>query len=247
VSSQSEFVLRATRLSKTYFEPRPLTVFENLSLEIRKGEFVALLGRSGCGKTTLLRTLAGLEAPTGGVVQVAGDDRPHSVAMVFQEPSLLPWRSVAKNILLPALLLSEPIPHERLTFLLEICGLANFADYFPHQISGGMQSRTAIARALLPRPKILLMDEPFGSLDEVTRDRLQSELLDIWEKLGTSILLVTHSVEEAVFLADRVLVMNGSSSQPLTEVPISLKRPRPRAYSTSSTLLPELERLRRML
>lgn len=219
-------VLSANRISKTFHNPRELKIFENLSLAVGRGEFVALVGESGCGKSTLLRVLAGLEPPDLGVVDVTGDGHSNGIAVVFQQPGLLPWRNVRENVRLPAELLRAPQLENRISDVLKLVGLMDFEHYFPHQISGGMQARTAIARALLTSPSVLLMDEPFSALDERTRSRLQFELLSVWESLTTSVLFITHSVSEAVLLSDTVLVMAGKPCKKLLTVRIDGPRPR---------------------
>src|SRR6185369_13089749 len=206
---------------------------------VDEGEFVAAIGRSGCGKSTLLRLIAGLLPATTGHVSVAGDRvrRPsREVGMMFQRPALLPWRTVLDNVLLPV----EIFGWHRATYrghaheLLEMVGLREFARRRPHELSGGMQQRVALCRALIGRPKVLLMDEPFSALDALTRSELAVELQRIHMDLGATIVFVTHSIQEAVLLADRVAVL---SSRPgrlrrLVEIPI----PRPRTFGHNAHL-----------
>jgi NitT/TauT family transport system ATP-binding protein len=188
---------------------------EAVDLTIGRGEFVSLIGPSGCGKSTLLRLIGDLTAPTSGTVRVNGKpaararlDRDYG--MVFQAPVLMDWRTIAKNIELPLEIMGYPAEerHRRATELLRLVQLEGFAERHPWELSGGMQQRVAIARALSFDPKLLLMDEPFGALDEMTRERMNAELMSIWRRTGTTIVFVTHSIPEAVFLSTRVVVMS---------------------------------------
>ncbi|HEY0416587.1 MAG TPA: ABC transporter ATP-binding protein [Gaiellaceae bacterium] len=207
-------VVEISGLTKTF--PRGnVTALENIDLALRPGEFVSLIGPSGCGKSTLLRIIGDLVEPTRGTVTVNGKtarqaraDRDYGI--VFQDAVLFDWRSVAKNIALPLELLGwdRARRRERVNEMLELVELGGFADHHPWQLSGGMQQRVSIARALAFEPALLLMDEPFGALDEMTRERLNLELLAIWQKLGSTVVFVTHSISEAVFLSTRVVVMS---------------------------------------
>lgn len=190
-------------------------VLSGLDLTVAAGSFLSILGPSGCGKSTLLRVVADLLDPLGGTISVLGDT-PHAVrsrrdvGFVFQDSTLLPWRSVRDNVRLPLGVgqgsLTRQI-EDRSEELLELMGLGGFGERLPHQLSGGQRQRVAIARALLGQPKLLLMDEPFGALDEITRDRLNDELLALWRRTGTTILFVTHSIAEAAYLGERVIVL----------------------------------------
>ena len=229
-------MLEVRRLSKIFFEqndPRKpgLVALYNISLTIRKNEFVSLLGPSGCGKTTLIRIIAGLLTADRGEVLVnsqtvnsPGRDR----CMVFQQFGLLPWRTVLSNVEFG--LEIDGVPREERRALaetyLELVGLKGFENYYPHQISGGMQQRVGIARALSKQPEILLMDEPFGAVDAQTREQLQEELLKIWAQTETTVVFVTHSIDEAVYLSDRVVVMQARPGRIKEEVKIELPRPR---------------------
>ncbi|MCW0213711.1 MAG: ABC transporter ATP-binding protein [Pseudonocardia sp.] len=199
-------------VDKSFGDVRAL---DGIELTVGDGEFVSLIGPSGCGKSTLLRVVADLEQPTAGVVEVAGKsaaqartDQEYGIA--FQQAGLLEWRTVAENVELPLQVhgMAKAERRARAVELLELVGLADFAGSRPSQLSGGMQQRVAIARALAPSPRLLLMDEPFGALDEMTRERMQAELLRIAGETGAAVLFVTHSIPEAVVLADRVVVMS---------------------------------------
>ncbi|HEY8334473.1 MAG TPA: ABC transporter ATP-binding protein [Tardiphaga sp.] len=181
-----------------------------LDLDVRKGEFVSLLGASGCGKTTALRLIAGLSAPTAGTVQVSTRPTGHAIGFVFQEPTLMPWCSVRDNVLLPLKLAHESRSKSdsRVAAALAQVGLGDFADAFPRELSGGMKMRASLARALVTDPDILLMDEPFAALDEITRFKLNNDLLALWRDLRKTVVFVTHSLFEAVYLSQRVIVMS---------------------------------------
>jgi len=229
-------MLEVRQLSKVFFEENDsrkpgLVALYNISLAIRKNEFVSLLGPSGCGKTTLIRIIAGLLPAdcgevlvNGQAVTVPGRDR----CMVFQQFGLLPWRTVLSNVEFG--LEIEGVPKDERSALagqyLELVGLKGFERYYPHQISGGMQQRVGIARALSKKPDILLMDEPFGAVDAQTREQLQEELLKIWSRTDTTVVFVTHSIDEALYLSDRVVVMQARPGRIKEEVSVDLPRPR---------------------
>ena len=209
------------------------TALEGIDLEIGRGEFVSLIGPSGCGKSTLLRIVGDLTEPTSGEVTVNGKparrarlDRDYG--MVFQAPVLFDWRTVEDNVKLPLEILGRDAAFrsQRARAMLELVELGEFLKHHPYQLSGGMQQRVAIARALAFEPSILLMDEPFGALDEMTRERMNSEVLRIWERTGTTIVFVTHSIPEAVFLSSRVVVMSARPGRITKVVEIDLPRPR---------------------
>jgi NitT/TauT family transport system ATP-binding protein len=210
-----------------------LLALQDISTDVAEGEFVSLIGPSGCGKSTLLRLIADLLQPSAGTIEVhakpaAEARRSREYGMVFQSPVLYDWRTVERNVQLPLELMKVPRKQrvERSRELLELVGLYEFARRYPWQLSGGMQQRVAIARALSFRPSILLMDEPFGALDEMTRERLNMELLNIWSHTGTTIVFVTHSIPEAVFLSDRVVVMTPRPGRIEHVIHVDLPRPR---------------------
>jgi NitT/TauT family transport system ATP-binding protein len=208
-----------------------LVALEGVDLRVAEREIVAIVGPNGCGKSTLLRVIGGLLTPDRGLVlaydsTVAGVDP--RVGLVFQEPRLLPWRDVLSNVAFPLELagVRREEREERARAALLLTGLEAFTGAYPDQLSGGMAQRAALARALAPEPDVLLLDEPFSALDAMTRERLDSELLSLWGKTGTTIVLVTHSILEAVFVADRVLVMSQRPGRIVAEVPVEAPRPR---------------------
>lgn len=208
-----------------------VAALEGIDLTVEPGRFVSLIGPSGCGKSTLLRLIADLDRPTAGSVEVMGLPAPtarrkQSYGIAFQQAGLLPWRTVAANIRLPLELHGTPAPERsaRVDELLAMVGLSEFADRYPDQLSGGMQQRVAIARSLAESPALLLMDEPFGALDEMTRERMQSELQRIRRETGAAVVFVTHSIPEAVFLSDTVVVMSPRPGRIVAELPIELDR-----------------------
>jgi NitT/TauT family transport system ATP-binding protein len=225
-------VVQLQGVTKTF--PRGnVTALENIDLALEPGEFVSLIGPSGCGKSTLLRVIGDLVEPTGGTVRVNGKPAPQARAdrdygIVFQDAVLFDWRTVAKNIALPLELLGwdRTRRKKRVDEMLELVELSGFGDHHPWQLSGGMQQRVSIARALAFEPSLLLMDEPFGALDEMTRERLNLELLSIWAKLESTVVFVTHSISEAVFLSTRVVVMSPRPGRIAGIVPIDLPHPR---------------------
>jgi NitT/TauT family transport system ATP-binding protein len=228
--------IRIKSLSKTYERVTATEIIrthalKDVNIDVRPQEFVSLIGPSGCGKTTVLKIIAGLLSPTGGnvlvgdrVVRSPGTDR----ATVFQYPGLMPWRSVVDNVVLALEFADVPKGERRAraTKYVDLVGLQEFHDHYPAELSGGMQQRVGLARALSIQPKVLLMDEPFGALDAITRAQMQTELLSIWEHMKTTVLFVTHSIDEAILLSDRILVMKDGGIVAEEEVRIS--RPRTR-------------------
>jgi NitT/TauT family transport system ATP-binding protein len=216
-----------------------VTALGPLDLAVRKGEFVSLLGPSGCGKSTALRIMAGLAAPSAGRVQVAHHDGAlpgQSIGFVFQEPTLMPWTSVRENVRLPLKLARVPAAEsgQRVMEALTRVGLAEFADSFPRELSGGMKMRVSLARALVTDPDILLMDEPFAALDEITRFRLNNDLLALWRNLKKTVVFVTHSVFESVYLSQRVIVMTQRPGRISAEIKIDAPEPRDEEFRTSA-------------
>lgn len=201
------------------------------TLSIETNEFVSLIGPSGCGKTTLLKVVGDLLQPTGGTVRIEGSPasslrRARQIGNMFQDPVLLPWRTVASNISFLAQLAGRSRTAAEVQKLADLVGLTGFLERYPHELSGGMKQRAAIARALALDPRLLLMDEPFGALDEITRHRMNTELLRIWSENKKTVMFVTHSLTEAVFLSDRVIVMSARPGRVVADVRIDLPRPR---------------------
>jgi NitT/TauT family transport system ATP-binding protein len=232
----AEAVVSLKGVSKV-FQKGGVTALQGIDLEVEKGEFVSFIGPSGCGKSTLLRIVGDIVEPSSGEVSVNGKparrarlDRDYGI--VFQAPVLYDWRTVAKNISLPLEMLgwSRAQRNERVDAMLDLVELRGFAGHHPWELSGGMQQRVSIARALSFSPALLLMDEPFGALDEMTRERLNMELLGIWAETGSTVIFVTHSISEAVFLSTRVVVMSARPGRITSVVPIDL--PQPRAFET---------------
>jgi NitT/TauT family transport system ATP-binding protein len=231
-----------------------VTALQNIDLVIPRGSFLTLLGPSGCGKSTLLRVMADLVAPTSGRVSVLGGApqaarESRQIGFVFQDPALLAWRSVLDNVSLPLqvgggkALPGARSPQE----LLSLVGLSGWEKAYPHELSGGMRQRVAIARALVSGPRLLLMDEPFGALDEITRDRLNEELLQLWETTGTTIVFVTHSIYEAAFLGQSVLLLAARPGRVREQVPVTLPMPRRLAQRETPEFTSLAGHLRRVL
>lgn len=235
--------LKVDRVSKSFQNENgeDLKALSDVTLEVEEGEFICILGPSGCGKTTLLRIIAGLERPTGGEVFVDGEpvDGPTPrLGMIFQDYSLYPWRRVLDNIAFGLEIAGVEKATRGATArkYLELVGLKEFADAFPYELSGGMRQRVAVARALAIEPAVVLMDEPFGALDAQTRNAMQRELLDIWEQTRKTVLFVTHSVDEAVFLADRIVVLSTRPGRIREVVDVNEPRPRDRTCDGCAVL-----------
>ena len=225
-------------VGKTF--PNGTLALKGLDLEVRQGEFLSLLGPSGCGKSTALRIIAGLSAPTEGRVEWGGADTRQTksgrIGFVFQEPTLMPWTTVFNNVRLPLKLagVAADTARERVSAALERVGLHNFSRVYPRELSGGMRMRVSIARALVTEPALLLMDEPFAALDEITRFKLNDDLLTMWHALGTTVVFVTHSVFESVYLSSRIAVMAAQPGRVFTELPVDAPYPRNADFRTSA-------------
>lgn len=228
----NDSILVARDLSMTFPNGNGgLRALYQVQFEVHRQEFVCVVGPSGCGKTTLLRLLAGLLLPTGGEVIFEGQPllRPRRrIGFVFQEANLMPWRTVLSNIYLPLELqgLSQEVYERQAKSMIDLVGLNGFSESLPRDLSGGMAQRVAIARAMIHEPEILLLDEPFGSLDALTRERMETELMRIWSARTVTVVMVTHSISEAVLLADRVIVLSARPATVRMDLPISLSRPR---------------------
>jgi NitT/TauT family transport system ATP-binding protein len=241
-------VLRIHGVTHTY--PSGTVALGNVDIDIEAGEFVSIIGPSGCGKSTLLRLIAGLEAPTSGTIS-RDLTRPSRspIAYVFQQPTLMPWTSVLANVRLPLDLegiapgTSEPLARRALARV----GIADFAEALPRELSGGMQMRASIARALVTEPSLLLMDEPFGALDEITRGRLDRELLAVWAEQRLTAVFVTHSLHEAVFLSNRVLVMTPRPGRIADVLTVDEPHPRDESFRLSTRFADLCAQLSRML
>ena len=245
--------IEVSHLAKTYTTREGLTVaLDGLSFSVAPQEFISLLGPSGCGKTTVLKIIAGLSAATSGSVKVEGRPvkGPHSdVGIVFQTPALMRWRTAIQNVMLPAeiLHLDRSRFRQRANELLKLVGLRDFTNKLPTELSGGMQQRVSIARALIHDPSILLLDEPFSALDAMTRNQLNVELLRIWSERKKTSLLITHSIPELVFLSDRVVVLSARPAKVLEIVQIPLPRPRTPELRISRDFIKLVDRLGRLI
>jgi NitT/TauT family transport system ATP-binding protein len=241
-------------VSKTYTTSKKGVVraIDSVSFDVKAGEFVSIVGHSGCGKTTLLRIITGLTEPTTGSVTISGKAVAlpmRGVGHVYQKPALMPWRSAIENVLLPIELLhgDKESARKKASALLASVGLKGFESLYPRELSVGMQHRVSLARALIHDPQILVMDEPFGSLDELTREEMATELLKITESLNKTVFFVTHSVSEAVMLGDRVLVLSPRPSKLVSDVAINVPRPRTEKVRTQSSFIAYCEEIRSRL
>ncbi|HEY7243658.1 MAG TPA: ABC transporter ATP-binding protein [Xanthobacteraceae bacterium] len=245
--------IEAAGLCKTYVTvDGEIPALDRLTFRVEPGEFVSVLGPSGCGKTTLMRIVAGLTPPTMGAVAVDGvpvSGPQRKIGLVFQIPALMQWRSALDNVLLPTeiLGLDRAASRKRARELLELVGLAEFASRYPRELSGGMQQRVGIARALVHDPAILLLDEPFSALDIMTRNQLNTELMRIWSERRKTNLLITHSIPEAVYLSDRVIVLGARPARILDIVAVALPRPREPAIRVSLPFMQLVDRIGRLI
>jgi len=231
---------------------RSVHALEDINLDIAAGEFIALVGSSGCGKSTLLRMLDGLSLPTSGVVRVGGDvlDGPRlDIGMMLQQPTLLAWRTVLDNVLLPVDVHRRPSRDDRARTaeLIEMVGLSAFSTHYPRELSGGMQQRVALARVLQRNPALMLLDEPFGALDDFTREKLNLQLAELVAQQGASVVLVTHNISEAVFLADRVVALGGRPGRVRGVVENPIPRPRALSVMRSPEFHDHVDRVRDLL
>jgi NitT/TauT family transport system ATP-binding protein len=250
VLTRPETHVAVCRLDKTYASPRgDLPALVDINLEIAAGEFVSIVGPSGCGKSTLLKCVAGLEEPSSGEIRVGGSPLrgpPDKLGVVFQRDVLLDWRTILDNVLLSIEFLGLPRAQyrPRAQQLLDRFGLGGFEDRHPWELSGGMRQRASICRALLADPELLLMDEPFGALDAMTRDDLNLELTRIWQDTRKTVLFVTHSIAEAVYLSDRVVMMSRAPGRIIDVIDIDLPRPRPLSMRETPAFGAYVQRIR---
>lgn len=227
----------------------PVEALKGLSFTLADGEFLSILGPSGCGKSTVLRLISGLLRPTKGTMTLTGKPitgpRP-DVGIVFQQPTLLPWKTVMQNVMVPIRALKLPVATYKpyALELLDLVGLKNFAEHYPHELSGGMQQRVAIARGLVARPSILLMDEPFAALDAMSREFMMGELQRIWLAANVSVVFITHSIQEAVFLSDRVITLSARPGRMIDERTIELERPREFSHLSKPNAAEYLDHIR---
>lgn len=237
-ATDGEVIVALNNVSKVF--SNGTHALSSMSLDVRRGEFVSLLGPSGCGKSTALRIIAGLGDTTSGSVDwpgpASGQKSGHEIGFVFQEPTLMPWATVFGNVWLPLRLkgVSKSAARDDVMEALRLVGLEKFAESYPRELSGGMKMRVSIARALITRPRLLLMDEPFAALDEITRFKLNNDLLHLWESFGWTVIFVTHSVFESVYLSSRVVVMAARPGRVFEELSIDAPYPREEEFRTSA-------------
>ncbi|WP_208349605.1 ABC transporter ATP-binding protein [Pseudaestuariivita rosea] len=226
-------LMRLDGVDKTF---GTVTALQGMSVQVNQGDFISLLGPSGCGKSTVLRLISGLMRPTSGRLTWVDPPKRNDLGVVFQEPTLMPWATVAQNVWLPFRLQGKTYVEVRDDILeaLRLVGLDKFQTSYPRELSGGMKMRVSIARAMVTRPKLILMDEPFAALDEITRFKLNNDLLALKEKIGCTVIFVTHSVFESVFLSDRILVMAARPGRVIEELQVDAPYPRDDVFRTSS-------------
>jgi NitT/TauT family transport system ATP-binding protein len=244
-------MLSAERVTHHFYsEKGSLLALQDVTLRMAEGEFVALVGPSGSGKTTLLRMVAGLETPEQGAIyykEALLTSPPEEIGVVFQKGALLPWRTVRENIALPYEVAGQPVAWERVDTLMQRVGLAGFEQAQPHELSGGMQQRVAVARALVRAPKVLLMDEPFAALDMFLRQEMNDLVLGLWAETKPTVLFVTHELPEAVYLADRVVVLSPRPGRVVGEVQVGLPRPRHADMRYGAAVTPYVEQIWRIM
>jgi NitT/TauT family transport system ATP-binding protein len=248
---QQSTLICLRQVAKRYLgEDGPIDAVQDLDLSIFEGEFVSLIGPSGCGKTTILNLIAGLESSSEGTVtfhQAPVHGVPRSIGYVFQEPTLLPWRTIFQNVALPLEISNGGISRNAVDSALEAVGLSEFRNEYPGTLSVGMRQKAAIARALVHDPEVLLMDEPFSSLDSISREQLNFQLLELWERMRKTIVFVTHSISEAILLSDRILLMKERPGSVRLEVSVDIPRPRTKASIQSPQFARLLARIHRGL
>ena len=227
-------VLEMSNVNKTF--NGDVVALKNMNLTVNSGDFISLLGPSGCGKSTALRLIAGLSSPSAGKITWAGGQSENDLGVVFQEPTLMPWATVAQNVWLPFRLKGKSFASvkDEIMEVLRLVGLEKFLNAYPRELSGGMKMRVSIARAMVTKPRLILMDEPFAALDEITRFRLNNDLLQLKSKIGCTVIFVTHSVFESVFLSDRIIVMAARPGRVIREVNVDAPYPRTEEFRTSA-------------
>lgn len=234
MSEETPSLLRMQEVNKTF--NGDVVALHGMSLAVNEGDFISLLGPSGCGKSTALRLIAGLIHPTSGSIRWEGGQKAGDLGVVFQEPTLMPWATVEENVWLPFRLRGQTLASARdeIREALSLVGLDGFLEAYPRELSGGMKMRVSIARALVTHPRLMLMDEPFAALDEITRFKLNNDLLQLKAKIGCTVIFVTHSVFESVFLSDRIVVMAARPGRVIEELAVNAPYPRDDAFRTSS-------------
>ncbi|MCR9086534.1 MAG: ABC transporter ATP-binding protein [Rhodobacteraceae bacterium] len=227
-------VLRMAGINKTF--GRDVVALDGMTLSVNHGDFISLLGPSGCGKSTALRLISGLISPTAGRIEWAGGQSQDDLGIVFQEPTLMPWATVVENVYLPFRLRRQPYGSvkDEILEVLRLVGLEQFQNAYPRELSGGMKMRVSIARAMATHPRLILMDEPFAALDEITRHKLNNDLLELKAKIGCTVIFVTHSVWESVFLSDRIIVMAARPGRVIEELHVDAPYPRGEEFRTSA-------------
>ena len=234
MKTEREEILRLAEVDKVF--GGNVQALQNMSLTVRKGDFISLLGPSGCGKSTALRLIAGLSIPTSGCIDWAHPRGKGDLGVVFQEPTLMPWATVTQNVYMPFRLEGKSLSSVKddIHSVLKLVGLEKFKNAYTRDLSGGMKMRVSIARAMVTNPKLILMDEPFAALDEITRFKLNNDLLEMKERIGCTVIFVTHSVFESVFLSDRIVVMAARPGRVIEEVAVDAPYPRDEEFRTSA-------------